>query len=306
MKTVDLFAGAGGLTEGARQAGASVVWAANHWPFAVETHRANHPGVQHACQDLRQADWSTLPDFDLLLAAPCCQGHSSASQPKRRRYHDALRSTAWAVVDCADSCLPSALVVENVCSFLKWRLYPVWRLALERLGYRLSEHVLVATHHGVAQRRRRLFVIGVLGGHGALPAPERPRPRVEPAFGPLVEWNRGRWRPVREASKGAQRRIRRAQRNHGPRVLTQHVSGHPGVPLDEPIRTITTQDHWAIVDGDRYRPLTIREQCRAMGFPEDYRWPKGAGRRDVVIALGNAVVPAVAADVVRAAMRAAA
>jgi DNA (cytosine-5)-methyltransferase 1 len=84
------------------------------------------------------------------------------------------------------------------------------------------------------------------------------------------------------------------------------VSGHPGVPLDEAIRTITTQDHWAIVDGDRYRPLTIREQCRAMGFPEDYRWPKGAGRRDVVIALGNAVVPAVAADVVRAAMRAAA
>jgi DNA (cytosine-5)-methyltransferase 1 len=306
MRAVDLFAGAGGLTEGATQAGASVLWAANHWPFAVEAHQANHPSVEHACQDLRQADWSTLPEYDLLLAAPCCQGHSTASQPKRRRYHDAMRATAWAVVDCADATLPAALVVENVPSFTAWRLYPIWRLALERLGYRLSVHTLMATHHGVPQRRRRLFVIGVLGGHGSLPAPERPKPRVEPAFGPLVEWSRGAWRPVSSASKGAQRRIRRAQRNHGRRVLTQHVSGHPGVPLDQAIRTITTQDHWAIVDGDRYRPLTIRETARAMGFPADYRWPEGAGRRDAVVALGNAVCPPVARDVVRAAIEAAA
>jgi hypothetical protein len=38
MRCIDLFAGAGGFTEGARLAGARVVWAANHWPLAVQYH----------------------------------------------------------------------------------------------------------------------------------------------------------------------------------------------------------------------------------------------------------------------------
>ncbi len=60
MVTWDLFAGAGGSSEGARQAGARVVWAANHWPLAVEVHELNHPETAHACQDLTQADFRAL------------------------------------------------------------------------------------------------------------------------------------------------------------------------------------------------------------------------------------------------------
>lgn len=55
---------------------------------------ANHPETEHVCQDLRQADWTSLPRFDLLWASPACQGYSTASQPKRRAYHDAMRATA--------------------------------------------------------------------------------------------------------------------------------------------------------------------------------------------------------------------
>lgn len=68
----DLFAGAGGFSTGARMAGLTPVYAANHWPAAVEIHARNHPGAQHACQDLHQADWSTVPAHDVLLASPCC------------------------------------------------------------------------------------------------------------------------------------------------------------------------------------------------------------------------------------------
>src|SRR5690242_5304548 len=98
MIAVDLFSGAGGFTCGAAMAGVPVAFAANHWPLAVETHKLNHPTTQHVCQDLRQADWTALPKYDLLLASPACQGHSTASQPQRRQYHDAMRATAWAVV----------------------------------------------------------------------------------------------------------------------------------------------------------------------------------------------------------------
>ncbi len=302
MRAIDLFAGAGGFTTGATAAGVEVAWAANHWPFAVATHELNHPSTRHECQDLRQADWTRLPAFELLLASPACQGHSQASQPKRRTYHDAMRATAWAVVDCADVTEPRALVVENVPDFRRWRLYPEWRSALVRLGYALTELEVRASHHGVPQRRDRLFIVGTKSGA----APCLPRGMTEPAFGPCIDWRDGEWRPVELASAGARERIARAQRNHGPRCLVQHVTGHPGVPLDEPIRTITTKDQWAVVDGARYRPLTVRETARAMGFPEGYRFPDGAGRRDRVLALGNAVPPPVARDVVAATVRAAA
>lgn len=66
MRTVDLFAGAGGFSTGARMAGCSVVWAANHWPLAVEWHAANHPETEHVCQDLHQADWRAVPAHDLF------------------------------------------------------------------------------------------------------------------------------------------------------------------------------------------------------------------------------------------------
>ncbi len=301
MRAVDLFAGWGGFTLGAEQAGATVVWAANHWAVAVQAHALNHPDVEHACQDLRQADWTALPEYDLLLASPACQGHSSASQPRRRGYHDALRATAWAVVDCADVTEPRALVVENVPAFRRWRLYDVWTQALESLGYTLTEHTLRASDFGVPQRRNRLFIVGTLNGA----AIELPEPTPEPSIGPSIEWGTGRWRPVVGAARNARIRMERGREKHGARFLTQHVTGHPGVPLTQAMRTITTKDQWAVVDGSVYRPLTRREYARGMGFPDSYRWPAGVNRTLTIKGLGNAVCPPVAKAVVGAIARAA-
>lgn len=306
MRAVDLFAGWGGLTLGAQQAGHEVVWAANHWPLAVTTHQLNHPATRHVCQDLRQADWTSLPDYDLLLAAPACQGHSRASQPRRRAYHDALRATALAVIDCADVTSPRAIVVENVPAFTSWRLYPWWREGLERLGYSLDERIVLASRHGVAQRRRRLFVIATRPG---VKVPDLPEDAVEPAFGPLLEPDvpEELWRPVAAATPGVQARIARSAARHGRRFLTQHTTDHHGVPLSEPIRTITTAPcHWNLVDGDRYRPLTGRELARGMGFPDSYTWPASATVEQVTQGLGNAVCPPVARLVVDAVAQAAA
>lgn len=298
MRLIDLFAGWGGFTVGARAAGARVVWAANHSPIAVAAHAANHPDVEHACQDLRQADWTTVPAHDGLLASPACQGHSTASQPRRTRQHDADRSTAWAVVDCADVTRPRAVLVENVPSFRSWVLYPVWRSALEALGYRVVELLVTASRHGVPQRRTRLFVAGVRTERAARAMAALDDAvigeREEPAFGPCIDWGAGTWRPVARTPLAVRRRIETARRRHGPRCLSQHVTGHGGVPLSEPIRTITAQDQWVIVDGDRYRPLTVRETARAMGFPDGYACPEEAGRRLAIKGFGLAVSPPVA------------
>lgn len=296
VRAVDLFAGWGGFTLGAESAGVEVIWAANHWPLAVRAHEMNHPRVPHACQDLRQADWTRLPAYDVLLASPACQGHSQASQPRRRLYHDAMRSTAWAVVDCADVTAPRAIVVENVVDFTRWTLYPVWRQALQHLGYHLSEHVVSATDHGVPQRRTRLLVVATKRAASI----ELPTGRAEPAFGPCLEPDAGGWRLVDDSTPRVRERVAKGRARCGRRFLSQHVTGHPGVPLDEPIRTITTKDQWILVDGDSYRPLTVREHARAMGFPDSYGWPAGVSRSDAIRGLGNAIPPPVARDAVAA------
>lgn len=302
VRAVDLFAGWGGFTEGASQAGVDVVWAANHWPLAVQAHAANHPRAQHVCQDLRQADWTALPSYDLLLASPACQGHSQAAQPARaargdvRGHHDALRATAWAVVDCAEVTRPKTVIVENVLDFQRWALYPVWRAALETLGYHLQELRLTASWHNVPQRRRRLFVVAQRDTAREVVLPRTPR---EMAFGPCIDWAAPGWRPVTGAAARARERMINARAKHGPRFLSQHVTNHPGVPLDEPIRTITTKDQWVIVDGDNYRPLTVREYARAMTFPDSYHWPK-TPRATAIKGIGNAVPPALARAMVEA------
>lgn len=155
MRAIDLFSGLGGFSEGARKAGVEVLWAANHWPSAVEIHAANHPTTSHACQDLHQADWTQVPAHDLLLASPACQGHSRA-RGRERPHHDATRSTAWAVVSAAEMHRPPFLVIENVPEFAEWTLFPAWTAALNALGYTLAPHIIDAADHGVPQHRVRL------------------------------------------------------------------------------------------------------------------------------------------------------
>ena len=294
MRAIDLFAGAGGFTAGAEMAGARVVWAANHWRAAVECHAANHPHVHHVCQDLRQADFTKLPRFDLLLASPACQGHSYASQSKRRPKHDADRATAWAVVDCANVCLPRALIVENVPQFRRWILFPVWKQALEALGYTLTELVLDAADFGVPQERRRLFVVG-LRKRKQLEMPPRLPLRVPSRT--ILDPRAEGWAPIASKSAAVRARIARGRANYGRRFLTQYVTNHPGRSLNGPIATVTgVSAHWHLVDGDMMRALTVRELARAQSFADSYVLPDKVtvGTRLV----GNAVPPLQAAEVV--------
>jgi DNA (cytosine-5)-methyltransferase 1 len=303
-RAVDLFAGAGGFTEGATQAGATVVWAADHWGAAVETHAANHPGAEHVCQDLHQADWLRVPEHDLLLASPSCQGHSRARGSDQPR-HDAARSTAWAVVSCAEFHRPAVLVVENVPEFTAWLLYPAWALALAALGYTLSPHVLDAADHGVPQHRRRVIIVGTRT-RTPLKLALEPRPHV--AIRGALDFAGPGWSPIATPRRAPATlaRITAGRERFGPRFVMPYYasgSGLTGRSLDRPIGTITTLARWAVVDGERMRMLSIPETKAAMGFPAGYVLPPQ--KRLANQMLGNAVPPPMARDVVAAIRRAA-
>lgn len=298
MRAIDLFAGAGGFTSGAQQAGADVIWAANHWPTAVEVHGRNHPHVAHSCQDLCQADFTQVPEHDLLLASPACQGHARA-RGAERPHHDALRSTAWAVISCVEARRPASVLVENVPEFLDWALYDVWRLALERYGYHVTEQILDSADFGVPQERRRVFVLARLAGALELEAPQVERV----ALGSIVDWDAGRWSPVATKVEATRCQVGRAQAKHGERcAIVYNGSRNAGRSLDAPAPTITTVDRLALVDGDRMRMLTLEEYRRAMGFEAGYELARR--KKDAIKLLGNAVCPPVARELVRQVMAA--
>lgn len=295
LKAVDLFAGLGGFTEGAEAAGIKVVWAANHSPDAVLCHQVNHPEVEHVCQDLRQADWTAVPRHDVILASPCCQGHSKA-RGKERPHHDASRSTAWAVVDCAEMHRPAYAVIENVPEFCQWQLYPAWSEAMKALGYTLSPHILDAADYGVPQNRKRLIIIGTRSKH---PLILRPRDGVQPAIAPFIQWDRGTWRRIdKTLSERTLERIANGRRRFGERFLAPYYSsgsGLTGRSIDRPVGTITTKDRWAVIDGDRMRLFNVDECRAAMGFRPSYRLPAAPALAKHL--LGNAVPPPLVTEV---------
>ena len=296
---IDLFAGAGGFSTGAQMAGARVLWAANHWPTAVQWHTANHPTTEHACQDLQQADFRSAPAHDIMLASPACQGHSRA-RGSDKPHHDGQRATAWAVVTCAEVHRPQAIVIENVPEFAAWQLWSAWCAALHALGYALAPMVIDAADHGVPQHRRRLFVVAT---RSRCPIELRLQQRERRTAAQCIDLTAGRWSPIDRPgrSQATLARVAAGRRVHGERFLAPYYgsgSGETGRSLHRPIGTLTTRARWSIIDGERMRMVMASEGRELMGFPADYRLP--ADERTVWHLLGNAVCPPVAADIITA------
>lgn len=298
---VDLFAGLGGWTSGAKMAGVEVLWAANHWPTAVEWHTANHPQAMHVCQDLHQADWSKVPAHDMLLAAPCCQGHTRArGKTAGNPQHDASRSTAWAVVSALEFHKPEIAIIENVPEFTRWTLYPAWSQAMRALGYQLAPHILDCADLGVPQHRVRLFLVCTRSKAPLML--QIPRHQHVPASS-FLDFNAGKWSPIIRPGRAEAtlRRVENGRKSFGERFIMPYYgkgSGLTGRCLERPIGTITTRDRWALVDGDRMRMVSADEVLQAMTFPADTRRPEN--HRLTVHMAGNAVPPKAADQVIRA------
>jgi DNA (cytosine-5)-methyltransferase 1 len=308
---LDIFAGAGGSSAGARSAGIELAGAIDMCPIATETFRANFPGACVVTDRLERVDLHKLRrrvgDIDILIASPECTNHTCAKGSRPR--DEASRATALLAVKYARKFKPRWLVLENVVHMRPWSRYRELCDALKDLGYNLAEQVLDASDFGVAQTRRRLFIVG-----------DREKPP-----GLVTYKHRGRRRSARSIldapgkwdtsklfiKKRAKGTVERARR--GFKALGEDASflivyyGSDGSggwqPLDRPLRTITTIDRFALVqpgeNGPVMRMLQVPELRRAMGFDDDFVLPVGS-RRDRIRLLGNGVCPPVMKAVVTA------
>jgi len=166
LTSVDLFAGAGGLTEGLREAGVVSLLGSDNWAPAVSTFRRNHLDVEmldEDAQDLRPSDLIRDRVPDLLVGGPPCQGFSSAGS--RGGDRDPRNSLVGVFALLAASIRPRFVIFENVEGFLTagdGRFVENLLDPLIEAGYWISVEKLNVANFGVPQLRKRVIVMASL------------------------------------------------------------------------------------------------------------------------------------------------
>jgi DNA (cytosine-5)-methyltransferase 1 len=178
LTAIDLFCGAGGLTEGFKRAGYRVVYALDHDKECWETYRLNHPEVRAEHLEISSLSPKDLAHrinerVDVILGGPSCQGFSTAN--RRKKVDGDHRNELWAYMLALTKLVkPRAFLLENVPGLMYWRggqFGPKILKGFEDAGYRVSFDILLAANFGVPQLRRRLFMVGLLGGKFKFPMP---------------------------------------------------------------------------------------------------------------------------------------
>jgi DNA (cytosine-5)-methyltransferase 1 len=165
---IDLFAGAGGLTEGFKLAGFRCLFATDFDAYCAATHKLNHPDVPFYDKPIETLSSRKLTGFlrtgteiDLVIGGPPCQGFS-VNAPVRQS-NDPRNHLFTHFVRTVKILQPRFIVFENVPGLISLdggRVVDAIYDAFYRVGYGLKHRILFAAHYGIPQERWRLFFIG--------------------------------------------------------------------------------------------------------------------------------------------------
>jgi DNA (cytosine-5)-methyltransferase 1 len=167
--SVDLFAGAGGLTEGFRQVGVDPLVATDLDSPAAATFRANFPDVPFLERPIEDVPGKELlrtaglrrGELDVLLGGPPCQAFSVYNH--QRGFHDERSGLFREYLRVVEELRPKVIVMENVTGMKdlgNGRAIREIHQRLGKLGYQVEDRTLKSEEYGVPQERRRIFFIG--------------------------------------------------------------------------------------------------------------------------------------------------
>jgi DNA (cytosine-5)-methyltransferase 1 len=317
---IDLFCGAGGLSEGLRQAGFDVLGAIDLDAVACRAYRLNHQKVKLWEMDIRRLSGADIMrnlnigpgELKLLAACPPCQGFSTMRTKNGiRRNRDRRNNLIFEVLRIVRSMKPVSVMFENVPGLASDRRYVTFLKKLESLGYRVKWRVLNAADFNVPQRRRRLVLLASRIGEPEFAATVDKRATVRQTIAGLAPPQRSRdplhnYSPRRSAKIEA--RIKKIPADGGSRAALgarhqlpchKRSNGFKDVygrmAWDKPAPTITcgciNPSKGRFLHPQADRAITLREAALLQTFPKSYRFPLDEGRYPVAELIGNALPP---------------
>ena len=162
VRLIDLFAGAGGMTLGFSKSFGHAfqpVWANDFNEYCVETYNANFgkhcvPGDIVA---VLKDPATEIPQADVVIGGPPCQGFSLLNKKRKGDTRKELWRPFFEVVKRSGA---KVFVMENVPQILGSVEHGEIVGTAEAMGFDVDSRVLCAADYGVAQTRRRAFIIG--------------------------------------------------------------------------------------------------------------------------------------------------
>lgn len=322
LRTLELFAGAGGLALGVEKAGFDTIALVEIDKDASDTLKANRPKWRVLNCDIASISELDLEDYfgiksgelELLSGGAPCQSFSYAG--KRLGLEDARGTLFFHYAQFLKKLQPKMFLFENVRGLLthdNGRTYKTITAIFEQAGYTVQKEVLNAWDYGVAQKRERLITIGIRNDltnkiHYTFPKPHKYKPVLRDILldcpksegTPYSEYKRkifelvppgGYWRDIPEEI--AKEYMKSCWYMEGGRTgILRRLS------LDEPSLTVLTSPSQKQTDRchpTEARPFTIRENARCQSFPDDWKFCGSVGSQYKQV--GNAVPVNLAYDI---------
>jgi DNA (cytosine-5)-methyltransferase 1 len=174
LTVVDLFSGAGGISEGFRQAGYAIIAGSDNDPDASATYALNFPEADAITGDVRSRPikkriLDAARRADVLVGGPPCQAFSQVRNHVRV-IDDPRNSLYREFVDVLKQSLPLAFLMENVTGIDQMGVREQITSDLMLDGaYSVLPQVVDAADFGVPQTRKRLLFLGIRNSLSACP-----------------------------------------------------------------------------------------------------------------------------------------
>lgn len=266
-KTIDLFAGIGGIRLGFEKHGAETVFASEWDQYAKQIYKDNF-GIE-PFGDINLIDPKDIPDHDILLAGFPCQPFSIAG--KGLGFSDTRGTLFFNIEEILRVKKPKAFLLENVKRLTthdKGNTFQTIKNKLENLGYNLHYKVLNSLEYGdVPQKRERIYIVGILGD-------------VEFFFPEKLN----RYKPLSEilqkdeeieakyflSEEIRNKRFEKLKKEPPmPSIWHENIGGNiSALPYSCALRAGGSYNY-LVVNG--VRRLTGREMLRLQGFPDSYK-----------------------------------
>ena len=327
FRTIDLFAGIGGIRRGFASAGGYAVFSSEWNEFSTRTYRTNYGFAEQMAGDITKVDVNDIPDCDVVLAGFPCQPFSVAGVSKKRSlgretgFRDKTQGTLFFdVARIIAAKRPAAFLLENVknlTSHDRGRTFQVILDALQNeLGYEVHWKVIDGQHF-VPQHRERIYIVG-FRSKTDFTWDDLKFPEHKPVLADILHKTDGtepvlpcdgdryfdhEHNKVQDKYTLTPRLWQYLQDYKAKHEAMGHGFGYGLVTPDMVSRTLSARYHkdgseiLVAQKGKRPRRLTPRECARLMGYPDDLRIP--VSDTQAYRQFGNSVVVPAVAEIAR-------
>lgn len=303
---LDLFSGAGGFSRGFSEAGFDILMGIDSERNAIRSFKANFPGAVALQEDVQEIGSGDIVSIlgarpRIVIGGPPCEPFTGANpermrDPLDRLYKDPVGRLVLHFIRIVGELEPEVFIMENVPAIMQSPIREAIEDLFRRTGYQeIYFNVLRAEEHGTPSRRTRVFISNIKID----PPKSGRRITVKEALADLPppgsdeipnhEYVSLSARKMRRISKIPKGRSLYLYEGAGGKMLPNYIRIDP----DDVAPTVMGSSRFIHPYEDRI--LTVREQARLMGFPDDHVFI--GGRDEQFNQVGEAVPPPLARSI---------